>query len=453
MFKKDKILILGMARSGYQAAKLLIKRGNDVYLNEFKTEDKMDKDQVKELKDLGVHLIFGSHPDDLLDDSFDYLIKNPGVPIDHKYVLKARELGIEVINEVEMAYRLLPNDVSIIGITGTNGKTTTTTLTYEIMYRAFGEKVHLAGNIGFPLSSIIDDVKSDDIIVIECSCQQGENFVNFHPHVGVCTNFSEAHIDFMKTYEHYKEVKSRMFYNQSTDDIAIMNYDNKDVMETLEKVPSIKRYFSSSEKLEGCYLKNNNIYYYDELVMSVDDIKIKGIHNVENCMAAIMAVKEYGVSNEIIKEVISNFKGVEHRLEYVNTVDGVEYYNDTEATNIKCCQIALSSFNKPIVLFLGGLERGQDFNELTPYMDNVKAIIAIGQCRERVKEYAKSINKDVYVYEYLSDGFMKVKDIVKSGDVVLLSPASASWDQYKECEIRGAEFKKNVYDLKGWLDE
>ena len=449
MFKKNKILILGMARSGYQAAKLLIKRGNDVYLNEFKTEDKMDKDQVKELKDLGVNLIFGSHPDDLLDESFDYLIKNPGVPIDHKYVLKARELGIEVINEVEMAYRLLPEDVSLIGITGTNGKTTTTTLIYEIMYRAYGEKVHLAGNIGFPLSSIIDEVKSGDIIVIECSCQQGENFIDFHPHVGVCTNFSEAHIDFMKTYDHYKEVKSRMFYNQSTDDIAIMNHDNKDVMEKLENVPSIKRYFSSSEKLEGCYLKDENIYYYDELIMNINDIKIKGIHNVENCMAAIMAVKEYGVSNEIINEVISNFKGVEHRLEYVDTVNGVEYYNDTEATNIKCCQIALSSFNKPIILFLGGLERGQDFNELTPYMDNVKAIIAIGTCRERVKEYAKSINKDVYVYEYLTEGFKKASTIAKEGDIVLLSPASASWDQYKECEIRGAEFKKNVYDLKG----
>lgn len=449
MFKKNKILILGMARSGYQAAKLLIKRGNDVYLNEFKTEDKMDKDQVKELKDLGVNLIFGSHPDDLLDESFDYLIKNPGVPIDHKYVLKARELGIEVINEVEMAYRLLPEDVSLIGITGTNGKTTTTTLIYEIMYRAYGEKVHLAGNIGFPLSSIIDEVKSGDIIVIECSCQQGENFIDFHPHVGVCTNFSEAHIDFMKTYDHYKEVKSRMFYNQSTDDIAIMNHDNKDVMEKLENVPSIKRYFSSSEKLEGCYLKDENIYYYDELIMNINDIKIKGIHNVENCMAAIMAVKEYGVSNEIINEVISNFKGVEHRLEYVDTVNGVEYYNDTEATNIKCCQIALSSFNKPIILFLGGLERGQDFNELTPYMDNVKAIIAIGTCRERVKEYAKSINKDVYVYEYLTEGFKKASSIAKEGDIVLLSPASASWDQYKECEVRGAEFKKNVYDLKG----
>lgn len=449
MFKDNKILILGMARSGYQAAKLLISRGNDVYLNEAKSEDKMDPVQVSELRELGVHLIFGSHPDDLLDSSFDYLIKNPGVPIDHKYVLKARELGIEVINEVEMAYRLLPDDISLIGITGTNGKTTTTTLTYEIMYRAFGEKVHLAGNIGYPLSSIINDVKSGDIIVIECSCQQGENFVNFHPHVGVCTNFSPAHIDFMKTYDHYKEVKSRMFYNQNSDDIVIMNYDNKEVMDKLSNVPSIKRYFSSKERIEGCYLKDNNIYYYDELVMSIDDIKIKGMHNVENCMAAISAVKEYGVSNEIIKEVISEFKGVEHRLEYVDTVNGVEYYNDTEATNIKCCQIALSSFNKPTVLFLGGLERGQDFNELTPYMDNVYAIIAIGECRERVKSYALSIGKRVYVYEYLSEGFDKLTEFVKPGDVVLLSPASASWDQYKECEIRGAEFKKKVYDLKG----
>ena len=453
MFQNNKILILGMARSGYGAAKLLATRGNTVYLNEAKPEDKMDPVQVKELRDLGVNLVFGTHPDDLLDESFDYLIKNPGVPIDHKYVLKARSLGIEVINEVEMAYRLLPSDVSIIGITGTNGKTTTTTLTYEIMYRAFGEKVHLAGNIGYPLSGILDSVKSGDIIVIECSCQQGENFINFHPHVGICTNFSPAHIDFMKTYDYYKEVKSRMFYNQSSDDIAIMNYDNNDVMEKLEDVISIKRYFSSKENIDGCHLRGDYIYYYNEEVMNINDIKIKGMHNVENVMASIMAVKEYGVSNEIIREVVSNFKGVEHRLEYVDTVDGVEYYNDTEATNIKCAQIALSSFNKPIVIFLGGLERGQDFNELTPYMNNVKAIIAIGTCRERVAEYARSVGKDVYVYEHLVDGFDKLKDIVSSGDVVLLSPASASWDQYKECEVRGAEFKGKVKELKGEVNE
>ena len=449
MFQNNKILILGFARSGYQAAKILIERGNTVYLNDSKEESKMDASEVEELRALGVHLVFGSHPDDLLDSSFDYLIKNPGVPIDHKYVLKAKELGIEVINEVEMAYRLLPKDVSLIGITGTNGKTTTTTLTYEIMHKAFGDKVHLAGNIGYPLSSILKEVKSGDIIVIECSCQQGENFKEFHPHVGILTNFSEAHIDFMKTYEHYKEVKSRMFYRQSEDDIAILNYSNSDVMEELKNIVSQKKYFSSQEKVDGCHLEGRDIYYYDERVLSIDDIKIKGMHNVENCMASIMAVKEYGVSNDIILDVISHFKGVEHRLEYVDTVDGVEYYNDTEATNIKCCQIALSSFDKPTILFLGGLERGQNFNDLTPYMEHVKAIIAIGQCRDRVCEYAKSIGKDVYVFEHLVDGFDKTVEISSPGDIVLLSPASASWDQYKECEVRGAEFKSKVKELGG----
>ena len=206
MFKDKKILILGLARSGYQAAKLLISRGNTVYLNDYKDEEKQDKNQVEELRSLGVNLVFGGHPDDLLDDSFDYLIKNPGVPIDHKYVIKAKKLGIEVINEVEMAYRLLPNNIDIIAITGTNGKTTTTTLTYLIMKEAFKDKVHLAGNIGYPLSGILKDVKENDIIVMECSCQQEENFRYFHPHVGICTNITEAHIDFMKTFEHYKNI-------------------------------------------------------------------------------------------------------------------------------------------------------------------------------------------------------------------------------------------------------
>ena len=448
MFEKNKILILGMARSGYQAAKILMHRGNEVILNDGKDESKMNLEQVQELRDLGVQLVFGSHPDDLLDESFDYLIKNPGVPIDHKYVLKARELGIEVINEVEMAYRLLPDGVDIIGITGTNGKTTTTTITYEIMHKAYGDRVHLAGNIGYPLSSILENVKSRDIIVMECSCQQGENFIEFHPHVGVVTNFSEAHIDFMKTYEHYKNTKSRMFYNQEESDIAIMNYDNRDVMEEFKDIISIKKYFSSKEIVEGCHLEGRDIYYYDERILSMDDIKIKGMHNVENVMAAIMAVKEYDVSNDVIIDVVTHFKGVEHRLEYVDTVRGVEYYNDTEATNIKCCQIALSSFKCPIILFLGGLERGQNFEDLTPYMENVKAIMAIGECRERVKEYAEEIGKKVFVYEHLVDAFDRAVDFAEEGDVVLLSPASASWDQYKECEVRGAEFKKKVYDLK-----
>lgn len=448
MFENNKIFILGLARSGYQAAKLLSKRGNKVVLNDGKSEDKLDQGQIEELRDAGVELVFGSHPDDILDDSFDYLIKNPGVPIDHKYVLKARELGIEVMNEVEMTYRLLPDDVKIIAITGTNGKTTTTTLTYEIMKKAYGKKVFLAGNIGYPFSSILEDIKSGDIIVMEVSCQQLENMTEFNPDVALMTNLSPAHIDFLKSYENYKRVKAKLFQNHTSDNVAILNIENDDVIEETKNIKSTVKYFSSKNEISGCYLKDNDIYYYGEKVISRDDIFIAGMHNVENCMAAIMLVKEFGVSNDIIKDVVSNFRGVEHRLEYVDTIGGRRFYNDTEATNIKCTQIALSSFDKPIIVILGGLERGQDFNELTPYMNNVKGIVGIGQCRERVLEFGNSLNIPTYSYEHLVDGFDKCYEISDVGDIILLSPASASWDQYKECEVRGAEFKKKVEELK-----
>ena len=448
MFKNNKILILGLARSGYQAAKFLINRGNTVILNDGKAEEKLDKEQISELKGLGVQLVFGSHPDDLLDSSFDYLIKNPGVPIDHKYVLKAKNLGIEVINEVEMAYRLLPDDVTLIGITGTNGKTTTTTLTYNILKEAFMDRVHLAGNIGYPLCGILDKLKSNDIIVMEVSCQQGENLDKFKPNIGLFTNISEAHIDFMKTFDHYKEVKAKMFYNQTSDDIAILNMENEEVINELKNIKSQTKYFSSKKEINGCYQKDDAIYYYGEKVMDIDHIKIPGIHNLENCMGAIMIAKEFDVDNKVIDKVLSEFTGVEHRLEYVDTVNGVKYYNDTEATNIKFSQIALSSFTKPVTLILGGLERGQNFDDLIPYMKYVKNIIGIGQCRLRVEEFGKKIGIPTYIYENLSEGFKKCVQVTENGGIVLLSPASASWDQYKECEIRGAEFKKYVKELK-----
>ena len=448
MFQNKKIFILGMARSGYEAAKYLSKLDNTVVLNDGKEEKKQNEAQVNELKSLGVELIFGSHPDQLLDSSFDYLIKNPGVPIDHKYVLKAKELGIEVINEVEMAYRMLPRDITLVGITGTNGKTTTTTLTYNILKEAFKERVHLAGNIGYPLCSILDKLKKDDIIVMEVSCQQGENIKEFKPHIGLFTNIDQAHIDFMKTFEHYKEVKKRMFYNQTNEDIAILNMENEEVMKELKNIKSITKYFSSKNEINGAYVKNGIIYYYDEEVMKVSDIKIPGVHNLENCLGAMMIAKEFNVSNEIIDKVLSEFTGVEHRLEYVDTVNDVRYYNDTEATNIKCSQIALSSFSEPTTIILGGLERGQNFDDLIPFMNNVKNIIAIGQCRERVKEFGDKLSIPTYVYEKLEDGFKKSVEVTEKGGIVLLSPASASWDQYKECEIRGAEFKKYVKDMK-----
>lgn len=443
MFQNQKILILGFARSGYQCAKILSERNNTVFLTDMKKDHEEEK--IKELNSLGVNLVLGEHPDDLLDSSFDYLIKNPGVPIDHKYVIKAKELNIPVINEVEMCYRLLPKSVNIIAITGTNGKTTTTTLTYEIMKYYFKDKVHLGGNIGYPFSGILKDIKENDYLVIEISCQQGENLIEFHPNVGVFTNLSEAHIDFMKTYKHYKFTKTKMFYVQSKDNVAIINYKDKEVLKELEGIKSIKKYFLNED---GCHIKDESIYYYDEFIIKLKDIKIKGMHNVENCMAAIMAVKEYKVPAEVIREVISNFKGVEHRLEYVATVNNVEYYNDTQATNILSTQIALSSFNQGIVIFLGGLDRGQNFDDLKDYLGHVKAIFAIGECREKVKEFANKNNVQVYVNEFLKDAFKKSLEITKENDVVLLSPGSASWDQYPKAEVRGEEFKELVFNIK-----
>ena len=446
MFTNKKILILGMARSGYDAAKILLKRDNDVLINDSKERECHDLEKIQELESMGCKFLFGSHPTDLLDESFDYLIKNPGIKIDHSYVLKARELNIPVINEVELAYKLLPQDITLIGITGTNGKTTTTTLTYEIIHKMYGERVHLAGNIGYPLCSILEKIKKDDIVVMEVSCQQSENIKDFHPDIALITNYSPAHIDFFGNYENYKRVKAKMFYNQTSDNIAILNLSNSDVLNEMKDIKSNKKYFSSQDKCD-CYLKDDAIYYHNEKVIDTSVVKIPGVHNLENCMAAISISKEVGVTNEVINEVISNFIGVTHRLEFVREVNGARYYNDTEATNIKCTQIALSSFSKPTIIILGGLERGQNFEDLTPFIKNVKAIIGIGECRNRVLEFGNKNNIDTYIYEYLKDGFVKIQDVVQSGDIVLLSPASASWDQYKECEVRGDEFKELVNKL------
>ena len=354
MYENKKIFILGFAKSGYEVAKVLANKNNYILINDGGSLKETDKEKYEELKNLGVNFVFNSHPDDLFDESYDLLIKNPGISIDHKYVLKANKLNIPVVNEVEVAYNLLKDkNVKIIAITGTNGKTTTTTLIYE-MLKKDKFSVHLAGNIGFPLCSIIDKVKENDIIVTEISCQQLENMHEFNPNVAVMTNISEAHLEFMKTFEHYKYVKSKLLKNQTNKDVAILNYSDEILKEFSKNVKSKVKWYSSKEKLNGSYILNDNIYYYDELIISLKDIKLRGIHNYENIMASIMAVKEFNCSNDSIKEVLENFYGVEHRIEFVKEVNNVKYYNDTEATNIKCTQIALSSFNEPTILILGG---------------------------------------------------------------------------------------------------
>ena len=444
MFVNNKIFILGMARSGYEAAKLLAKRGNEIVLNDMKVDQ--DKEKLEELKDLGVNVVLGEHPDDLLDETFDYLIKNPGVPIDHKYILKARELGIEVINEVEMAYRLMPKDVKLVGITGTNGKTTTTTLIYE-MLKKDGRRAHLPGNIGYPLCSFLEKLEKDDVIVMETSCQQLENLYEFNPDIAIMTNLSEAHIDFLKTYDNYKRVKAKIFQNHTKDNIAILNIENDDVLDVTKNIKSTVKYFSSNKEINGAYIKDDAIYYYEEKIINLSEIRLIGVHNYENIMAAIMVVKELGVSNESIVSLLKEFGGVEHRIEFVKELEGRKFYNDSKATNIKATQIALSSFKTPVILLLGGMERGQDFNELKDFMSSVRLIVTYGECKKRIEEFANNMMIDVKVVDFLENAVNVAYELSNEGDTILLSPAAASWDQYKCFEDRGNEFKKVVNSL------
>ena len=440
MFENKKIVILGMARSGYEVAKYLAKRNNYITINDLNTNQ--DENHIKELEELGVKIVLGNHPDDLINKDVDYLIKNPGVPIDHKYVIEAKNLGIEVLNEVEVSARLMRKDIHLIGITGTNGKTTTTTIIYEILKAKFQDRVHLTGNMGYPLISFLDKFKKDDFIVMETSSQQLENLDKFNPEVAVLTNVSEAHLEFFKTYEHYKELKKRIFKNHTSENLAIINRMDEESLKLTEDIKSNKVYFSEY-KDDLCYIENEFIYYKGNKVIDTKEIILKGMHNYQNIMAAIIVAKHYGVEDEIINKVVKEFKGVEHRLEFVREVDGKKYYNDSKATNLVSTQIALKSFDKDTLLILGGYERGQNFKELIPYLDNVKVILSIGETKERIKEELSDYN--VIIFDTLKEAMKDIKDY--DVEIVLLSPAAASWDQYKKFEDRGDEFKNIVNNL------
>ena len=442
MFENKKIFILGMARSGYHAARILAKMNNTIILND--KNEKQDEAHIKELKDLGVELILGSHPDDILDESFDYIVKNPGVHFDNKYLVYAQEHGIKVINEIEMAYHLLPKGVKLVAITGTNGKTTTTSLTYEIVNNAFPGRIHLAGNIGFPLCEVIENIKENDYLVMEIGVPQLHDFYDFNPDIAVLTNIFEAHLDMFGTREYYNENKVRMFQNHNDKNIAIINKGNDDAYRITQDIKSTRKFFSSKEEIDGAHLKDGKIYYYDEEIMDTKDAKLQGNHNYENIMCAIMIAKELGISNDIIVNTVKEFSGVEHRIEFVRTLNGKDFYNDSKATNITSTQIALNAFKRPVVLLLGGLDRSQSFLELKDYISTTKLVVCYGECKQRIKEEMESMGIKTIVVDTLKEATITANEHSSAGDVILLSPGAASWDQYKCFEDRGNEFKEIV---------
>lgn len=439
MFENKKIFILGMARSGYEAAKLLSDYNNEIIVTDGKEQD---SSLVSELESLGVKVIITGDQLSLLDDSFDYVIKNPGIKYDNPVVVKAKELGIKVINEIEMAYSFLDKSVNIIGVTGSNGKTTTTTLISEFMKNSF-DNVYLGGNIGIPLSNFVRDIKPNSYLVLEISDHQLCDMYDFKTNVSVLTNITPTHLDFHKSYEVYQMTKKKIFNNHTSDDLAVINKDDEVSMKITDDIKSTKVYYGH-DKTNLAYYDEEGIYYDGKLVIKLDDIILKGKHNYQNIMGAIIAVKKYGVTDEVIQKVLKEFKGVEHRLEYVDTINGVTYYNDSKATNCVSTITALNSFNQPTILLLGGYDRGHSFHDLDDSMKNVKCVVCFGETKNRIEEFCNDLNIKCYKNDTLKEAMNVVKDICTPGDVVLLSPACASWDQYDRFEDRGDEFKNLV---------
>ncbi len=442
MYNDKKILVLGMARSGYEVSKLLSKYNNKIIITDKKDQN---EEHINELKNLGVEFIKSEDPIELLDSSFDLVIKNPGIRYDHPLILKANKLGIKVENEVEVAYHFLPKDAFIIAVTGSNGKTTTTTLCYEFAKKT-GKNVHLGGNIGYPLSQIVSDVNDGDVVVLEISAQQLHDCYDFNPNVSILTNLTPVHIDFFGSYENYINHKLKIFMNHTSNNIAVLNKSNKDEFEATKNIKSKKVYFSSIEEADAC-IRDNAIYYNGEKIIDIKDIKVKGKHNYENIMCAIIATKVLGITNEQIKEVLSTFTGVEHRIEFVKNINNRSFYNDSKATNVKSTEIALNSFDTPTILLLGGLDRGHSFEDLSDDLSHVKYIICYGETKNRIKDFADSKGIDCKVVDTLKDATLLAYELSSEGDTILLSPACASWDQFPDFETRGKLFKEVINSI------
>lgn len=436
MYENKKILILGAAKSGIAVAKLLANKNNVITLTDVKPLKESDE---RALKELGIKIIIKENQIDLIDASYDVIIKNPAIMATSEIVHKIKELNIPLVNEIEVAYNYLPNGVKIVGITGTNGKTTVTTMIYELL-KKLGFKVVLGGNIGYPLSSLISSIEKNTILVLELSDHQLNDINNFHTDISVVTNISPAHLDYHGNYEKYKLAKKKIFNKHTSSNLAIINKKNVDSIEISNDILSKKEYFND----EFNYYDNEGIYINKEKVLTLDDIKIKGSHNYENILATLLVIKNFGWDILAIKDYYNNFQGVAHRLEFVKEINNVSFYNDSKSTNIEATITALKTFNKPINLILGGLDRGQDFHELDNYMNWVKAIYAIGSTTNRVVQYGKEINKEVYNCESLINAMSKIKENIQEGDIVLLSPASSSQDVYIKFEDRGDEFKNIV---------
>ncbi|MFD0588061.1 UDP-N-acetylmuramoyl-L-alanine--D-glutamate ligase [Paenibacillus sp. GCM10027627] len=473
-YNGKRVVVLGLARSGVSVAKLFHRLGADVIVNDKKERESCP--EADELAALGISVLCGYHPDDLVDGNTALLVKNPGIPYSAPPVRQALQHGVEVITEVEAAYWLSP--APIIGITGSNGKTTTTTLIGKLLEEA-GLRPIVAGNIGLPLCDAVEEAAADGWIVAELSSFQLKGTSAFRPKIALLLNLAETHLDYHGDMADYIASKRKLFANQRSQDIAVLNWDDAacrqvaeeglaarllpfSLYESLESGICIEPPFSREFAAEGndisrviVYRPANATEGGERIIMPVDALGIPGRHNAANALAAIAAAIAAGAPIESLAKPLMEFKGVEHRLEFVRDHNGVYYYNDSKATNPTATTMSVRSLKRPIVLIAGGLDRGSDYMELLPLFKGLKGLVTLGETSEKLLRVAElaglsnvlSVNAEKDAEGTLQQAVKHAAELAEPGDAVLLSPACASWDMFASYEQRGSIFKQSAHTL------
>lgn len=444
-FENKEVLVLGLAKSGTAAAKLLLKLGAKVTVNDRRPRN--ENVFAQQLEQLGANVICGEHPLHLVHKNLACVVKNPGIRYDNPLVMRAQQLNIPVITEVELTY--LVSEAEIVGITGSNGKTTTTSYVYEMMKNS--NKIPItAGNIGQVASDVVQQATKDHLLVMELSSFQLMGIDKFKPKISILLNLVEAHLDYHGSMENYIEAKGNIFKNQGKEDYIIYNADDPLVTKLVEEGQATYVPFSTKKVVEnGASIQNGYLMIFGQELIHMNEMSLPGEHNISNALAASAAAYLSGANIEQIRKTLKTFKGVEHRLQFVDTINGRTFYNNSKATNVPATITALKAFHDPVLLIAGGLDRGLSFDDLVPYLkENVKGVISYGETAEKIAMVAKKGEVEfIKTTETLDEAVQIAYEVSQRGDVILLSPACASWDQFKTFEERGERFVSLVKKL------
>jgi UDP-N-acetylmuramoylalanine--D-glutamate ligase len=450
--KGKKVLVVGLGKSGLAAALFLRHQGAQVTVSDVRSAEALAKD-IPALLEEGIMVEAGGHGL-LTFRRQDLIVVSPGVPLDTPELVQAKNFGRPVIGELELAARFLQG--KIVAITGSNGKTTTTALLGEILSGS-GLPTLVGGNIGVPVVGLIDESTPDTWSVLEVSSFQLESTIEFRPTIAVILNITPDHLDRHGSFENYARAKERIFAAQDENDFVVLNADNTPAAEAATRAKSRVYWFSVEHPVEqGAWLQNGFVVYRSakeasvEQVMPLKGIPLKGTHNVENVLAAVVAARLAGVQVEAIRRAIEKFQAVEHRLEYVATINGVEFYNDSKATNVDATAKAVAAFSSGIHLILGGKDKGSDYTLLSQLLrERVSAVYTIGSAAAKIESHLRGV-VSLNSCETLDKAVSAAASAARPGEIVLLAPACSSFDQFENYEQRGRVFKELVGELRGW---